>query len=79
VTETDSSFQAVEQEIAGGGFTGTVRSFVRTPPVEQASMQSLANLVGPEEFSGCVALIVGGSRGLGELTAKVIATGGGGE
>jgi hypothetical protein len=77
VTETDSSFQAVEQEIAGGGFTGTVRSFVRTPPVEQASMQSLANLVGPEEFSGCVALIVGGSRGLGELTAKVIATGGG--
>ncbi len=77
VTETDSNFQAVEQEIAGGGIAGTVSSFVRTPPVEQASMESLANVVGPEEFSGSVALIVGGSRGLGELTAKLVAAGGG--
>jgi len=33
--------------------------------------------VAPAEFSGSVALIVGGSRGLGELTAKLIASGGG--
>ena len=77
VTETDSRFPSVEQEIAGGGLTGTVRSFVRTPPVEQAAMNSLAHLVGQTEFAGSVALIVGGSRGLGELTAKLIAAGGG--
>jgi acyl dehydratase len=77
VTETDSRFPSVEQEIAGGGLTGTIRAFVRTPPVEQAAMNSLVHLVGQNEFAGSVALVVGGSRGLGELTAKLIATGGG--
>jgi len=77
VTETDARFRSVEQEIAGGGLTGTVISYARTPPVEQTTMESLAGLVAPAEFAGSVALIVGGSRGLGELTAKLIATGGG--
>ncbi len=77
VAKTDPRFQLVEQEIAGGGLSGTVKSFVRTPPVQQATMESLAGVVGSTEFTGSVALIVGGSRGLGELTAKLIASGGG--
>jgi hypothetical protein len=77
VTGTDPRFQAVDQEICGGGLTGTVKSFFRTPPVQQASMQSLHGVVGSADFAGSVALIIGGSRGLGELTAKLIATGGG--
>lgn len=77
VTETDPRFRSVDQEIAGGGLTGTVYSSVRTPPVEQASMKALTGLVAPEEFTGSTVLIVGGSRGLGELTAKLIASGGG--
>lgn len=77
VIKTGLRFQSIELEIAGGGLIGTVKSFVRTPPVEQATMESLAGVVGPGDFGGSVALIVGGSRGLGELTAKLIATGGG--
>ncbi len=77
VTKTDARFRLVEQEISGGGLTGLVKSFSRTPPVRQAAMESLAGIVGPAEFAGSVALIVGGSRGLGELTAKLIASGGG--
>lgn len=77
VTETDPRFNSIEQEIAGGGLTGTVSGFARTPPVEQATMESLVGEVGPDEFAGSLALIVGGSRGLGELAAKLIATGGG--
>ncbi len=77
VTEVDERFRSVEQEVCGGGFSGTVKSFLRTPPVKQASMESLAGVVGASEFSSSIALIVGGSRGLGELTAKLIATGGG--
>lgn len=77
VTETDERFRTVEEEIAGGGVRGTVRSFARNPPVEQATMASLRGVVGEGEFAGSVALVVGGSRGLGELTAKLIATGGG--
>ena len=77
VSETDPRFRSVNQEILGGGLMGTVNSLVRTPPVEQASMESLAGLISPIEFAGSLALIVGGSRGLGELTAKLIANGGG--
>jgi hypothetical protein len=77
VIEADPRFRSVDMEIAGGGLVGTVHSSARTPPVEQASMKALAGLVEPAEFAGSTALIVGGSRGLGELTAKLIATGGG--
>ncbi len=77
VTEVDKRFRSVEQEIGGGGLMGTVQSFARTPPVEQATMKSLMGIVNPQEFAGSLALVVGGSRGLGELIAKLIAAGGG--
>lgn len=77
VTKTYPRLRLVKTEIAGGGLAATVKSFVRTPPVRQATMESLAGLIDPDAFAGSVALIVGGSRGLGELTAKLIATGGG--
>lgn len=77
VSKTYPSLRLVKQQIAGGSLTGTVTSFVRTPPVQQATMRSLAGVVDPRAFAGSVALIVGGSRGLGELTAKLVATGGG--
>ncbi len=77
VTETDPRFHLVRHEIAGGGLTGSLETFARTPPVSQATMQSLAGLVNPTEFAGAIALVVGGSRGLGELTSKLVATGGG--
>lgn len=76
VTDTDPRFRSVEQEISGGGLVGTVSGFARTPPIQQATMDALAGLVGREEFAGSVALVVGGSRGLGELTAKLLASGG---
>ncbi|MGA2251119.1 SDR family NAD(P)-dependent oxidoreductase [Terracidiphilus sp.] len=77
VSQADERFRSIELEIAGGGFTGTAYCTARLPPVEQATMQSLAGLVSPGEFVGSTALIIGGSRGLGELTAKLIAAGGG--
>jgi NAD(P)-dependent dehydrogenase (short-subunit alcohol dehydrogenase family) len=77
VSKSYPRLRLVKQEIAGGGLRGTVTSFVRIPPVQQATMESLAGIVEPAAFAGDVALIVGGARGLGELTAKLIATGGG--
>jgi NAD(P)-dependent dehydrogenase (short-subunit alcohol dehydrogenase family) len=56
---------------------GTVESFARQPPTPQATMAQLKRIVTPGEFGGTRALVVGGSRGLGELTAKLIAAGGG--
>jgi hypothetical protein len=77
VVDADTRVRTVDHEIAGGGWTGIVHSIARKPPVLQRTMDSLTGVVGAEEFSGAVALIIGGSRGLGELTAKLIATGGG--
>lgn len=77
VLETDERFRSVQMEIAGGGLEGLVTCFLRTPPVRQQAMQALSKTVNPDEFAGSVALVVGGSRGLGELTAKLIAAGGG--
>lgn len=77
VVLTNARFRLVQMEIAGGGLTGTINSFARTPPVAQPAMAQVARLVQPSEFARSTALVVGGSRGLGELTAKLIAAGGG--
>lgn len=76
VVETDERFRTVSMEISGGGWTGNVEAFLRTPPVSQPGMDALRGHFAPGEFSGVRALIVGGSRGLGEVTAKLLAAGG---
>jgi len=77
VTEVDRRFRLITQAICGGGLVGSLKSYARLPPTSQATMQSLAGSIDPTEFAGSLALVVGGSRGLGELTAKLIASGGG--
>jgi hypothetical protein len=74
---SEPRYRMVKQQVAGGGLRGTIKCFVRMPPVEQASMATLEKWVTAGEFAGQVVLVVGGSRGLGELTAKLIASGGG--
>jgi NAD(P)-dependent dehydrogenase (short-subunit alcohol dehydrogenase family) len=54
-----------------------VTAFMRWPPVEAPSMQVVAEAVAAGTFAGAVALVIGGSRGLGAVTAKAIAAGGG--
>jgi NAD(P)-dependent dehydrogenase (short-subunit alcohol dehydrogenase family) len=63
--------------IGGGNISGTVTAFMRWPPVEAPSMAAVSTMVGAEKFADAVALVVGGSRGLGAATAKAIAAGGG--
>ncbi|MCJ2087499.1 SDR family NAD(P)-dependent oxidoreductase [Methylobacterium sp. E-005] len=69
--------QSVTLEVQGPGLAGRVEGFVRPRPVEQESLRDLAALIQPGAFAGVTALIVGGSRGLGAATAKLIAVGGG--
>lgn len=64
-------------KVSGGGLGGHLTAFVRPNPVTQPSIAALADLL-PRDFCiGRRALVVGGSRGLGELTAKLIAAAGG--
>jgi NAD(P)-dependent dehydrogenase (short-subunit alcohol dehydrogenase family) len=77
VENLDDRFQRAEVAVVGHGIRGKVTAFVRPQPVMQASLQSLAGKVAKHEFRGTTALIVGGSRGLGATTARIIAAGGG--
>jgi acyl dehydratase len=76
VTATDPRVRSVHMAVSGGGLAGSVQSYARMPPTPQASMRDLADLVELDEFKGATALIIGGSRGLGEVTAKLLAAGG---
>ncbi|MGA9136856.1 MAG: SDR family NAD(P)-dependent oxidoreductase [Methylovirgula sp.] len=76
VAATEQRFRLVRLLIMGGGLVGTIDSFARTPPTPQTSSHELAGVVEPDEFAGSTALVVGGSRGLGEVTAKLLAAGG---
>lgn len=63
--------------INGAGISGTVSAFFRPTPAVQAAYADCRARVEPDEFKGQFALIVGGSRGLGEVTAKLICGGNG--
>ena len=77
VDQLDLRYRRLVQGVYGCGWRGTVTCSARHPPTPQPSMEFLAGLIAPDVFRGATALIVGGSRGLGELTAKLIAAGGG--
>lgn len=59
-----------------GPVAGELRAFVRPPPQPQPQTRELLAQVREGEFAGVRALVFGGSRGLGELTAKLLAAGG---
>jgi acyl dehydratase len=77
VARYDPRFRAVRLAVRGGRVDALVSAFSRQPPVTQPTTSMLSGIVDRGAFSGQRALIVGGSRGLGEVTAKAIAAGGG--
>ncbi len=77
VTSVDERFRKLRIAVQGRAVEGELEAFMRVPPVRQASMEVVSRFVQPREFAGMDALVIGGSRGLGELTAKLITAGGG--
>jgi hypothetical protein len=63
--------------VQGAAVSGIIQAFSPQPPPGQLTMGELARRIGSTDFAGQTALIIGGSRGLGELTAKAIGAGGG--
>lgn len=62
--------------LATPSLEGTVEAFVRPGTIQQRSTHELQRLVHHREFEGQRALVIGGSRGLGEACAKLLAMGG---
>jgi acyl dehydratase len=76
VRSFDQRFGMVDMDVVAPGVKGTVSSLLRPAPVQQQSCAELAALLSRGEFEGQRAVVVGGSRGLGELAAKILAVGG---
>ncbi|MBI5319932.1 SDR family NAD(P)-dependent oxidoreductase [Bradyrhizobium sp.] len=77
VHKTDARFRSLQIDVAGSGLTGRLDAFARPQPPAQADMDKVAMRVAGKPFAGQRALIIGGSRGLGEVAAKIVAAGGG--
>lgn len=60
-----------------GPVRGELKAFLRAPAQAQPDMEALRAVVRQDEFAGTRHWVIGGSRGLGELVAKLLAAGGG--
>jgi acyl dehydratase len=76
VDRQDKRFGMVRMQLAGADVDGSIEAFFRPRPVEQPALAEVLGRVEPDQFSGQHALVVGGSRGLGELVAKLLLAGG---
>ncbi|MGF1614383.1 MAG: SDR family NAD(P)-dependent oxidoreductase [Gammaproteobacteria bacterium] len=76
VTRFDRRFNMLDLKVKGRKFHGKLNTFVRPSPTNQLSMTQAAMLMKGHSFRAQRALVVGGSRGLGEVTAKLLSAGG---
>ena len=76
VKSVDERFALLTMQLASPAVSGVIRAFIRPRPCQQRPFTELRKQVDGQEFAGQRALIVGGSRGLGEVTAKLLAAGG---
>ena len=77
LTKYDARFRYCDIALSAPGMTGRIGAFLRPEALKQPGLDALRGLVGAQSFAGQRALIVGGSRGLGEVSAKLLAAGGG--
>ena len=73
VTRTDDRFSMVKMAINGPSISGVIDAFCRPAPQLQPHINDVVRRTRGDDYGSHCALIVGGSRGLGEVTAKIIA------
>ena len=73
----EERFSLLNITIKGSAITAEVEAFYRPAPTINQPLSEIAPRITKGEFTGVRALIIGGSRGLGERVAKIIAAGDG--
>lgn len=76
VERIDERFSLVELRVNAPGLSGTLSTGMRPKPSAQAGFDVSRSRVNASEFRGERALVIGGSRGLGEVAVKLLAAGG---
>jgi len=77
VRELNERFSMVKLDVVGARLEGGIESFLRPRVETQPSIASVVARIPTGAFTDQRVLVVGGNRGIGEVTAKVIAAGGG--
>ncbi len=81
VVQTDDRFSLVKLAVTGPSLSGSIEAFYRPDPVGQPTVAEVGARIRQSgfatDFAAQCSLIVGGSRGLGEVTAKIVAATGG--
>ncbi len=76
VESVDERFNIINIESNGPNFKSDIKAFYRPLQVKQKNIQELKKNLYIDEFKNFRALVIGASRGLGELTAKCLGFGG---
>ena len=76
VISVDERFNIINIESQGPSFKSNIKAFYRPLQVTQRKIEDLKEHLISNEFKDFRALIIGASRGLGELTAKCLGHGG---
>lgn len=76
VKRFDRRFNLLSIDLSHSEFYGTLNCMIRAQPVKQMSFKEIYELVPNDLFHDRKMLVVGGSRGLGEVCAKILAAGG---
>ena len=76
VVELDKRFKLLDIKIDSPEMTGYIKAFNRPEPLEQASYLDIKKQIENCEFADQRALIIGGSRGIGEVATKLLCAGG---
>lgn len=73
----DPRFRLATIRACCSAFESTVAAYLRYPPVAPPRFCDIERAIRPDQFLGRVALVVGGSRGIGAVVSQAIAAGGG--
>jgi hypothetical protein len=76
VQQFDPRFKLAIIDITGDHLKGIIKAFLRPAPIEQPKYSEIKKRISKDEFKGQRALVVGGSRGLGEVVSKLLSAGG---
>lgn len=76
VLKTDPRFKLVDMSIQNAICWGKIRAFMRPEVLASATMETVTARTPDAAFLQQRALVVGGSRGIGEIAAKVLAASG---
>jgi NAD(P)-dependent dehydrogenase (short-subunit alcohol dehydrogenase family) len=74
--DVNKRFRLVRMAVSAAGISGECLAYARVPPVDQPAMKEVAASVSKGAYAGARVLVIGGSRGLGEVAAKAAAAGG---